>query len=409
MTTQRSGDIASIAVAFTNVRADQDYVADAVTYLVANDLSRLPNVYVISAEASFKYKPKDIDAKEMARKVAHELKVCYLLAGRVEKSDAIVRGEVQLIDAKEGREVCKEPFDLEFFELPIRVTKRVAARLGVEPPSPATQYSLNRSQAVTAVDLWMRGVALLLQSWTPERTLEAERLFSEVEVLDPGFPYLWAIFSIVLETLYLNRWRRGKADKEDRRNGKLAKNKALQLTPDDPLTYLAAGFVRRAEGDHEQALKDFDKAVTKNTSYAAAYVQKANELINLGRPWEAPGLVRFAILSLKLADQYLGSAYWVLGRAYFFMAEFSSAIPWLKKSVESRGDLTYNRIFLISAYALAGRRTDAIEALGYFNGRFPAYDVARIRANDRDVPNDNPVVMIGLRIRDIGLRLAGMR
>lgn len=408
MTIQIDGDTASIAVAFTNVRVDQDYVADAVTYLVANVLSRLPNVCVISAETSFKYKANGIDAKEMAQKVARELKVSYLLTGRVEKSDAIVRGEMQL-NAKDGSEVWKELVDLEIFDLPIRVTDAVATRLRIKPASPATQYSLNSPNAVRAVDLWMRGVALLLRRWTPERTLEAEKLFSQVEVLDPGLPYLWAIFSIVLETLYLNRWRNGRADKADRRSGKVAKNKALQFTPNDPLTYFAAGFVRRAEGDHEQALKDFDKAVTKNTCYAAAYIQKANELINLGRPWEAPVLVKFAIISLGLADQYLGSAYWVLGRAYFFMTEFMSAIRWLAKSVEKRGDLTYNRIFLISAYALAGRQTDAREALGYFNGRYPDYNVARVQANDRDVPNDNPVVMIGLRIRDVGLRLAGMR
>ena len=117
-------------------------------------------------------------------------------------------------------------------------------------------------------------------------------------------------------------------------------------------------------------MKDFDTAVTKNPSYATAYVQKANELINLGRPWEAPVLIKFAI-SLKMADQYLGFAYWVLGRAYFFMAEFSSAIPWLAKSVHKKDDLTYNRIFLISAYALAGRDTDAKKELDDFNGRYP--------------------------------------
>ena len=186
MTTQIGGDGVSIVVAFTNVRADQDYVADAVTYLVAKDLARLRDLSVISAETTYTYKAKDIDASDMAQKVAQELKVSHFLTGRVEKFDANVRAEVGLIDAA-GNEVWGEAFDLEIFDLPVRVTNGIAAQFHMHDFIPATQYSPKTPGSVTAVKLWMQGVALLLQGWTPRLTLKAEELFSQERSRTPIF------------------------------------------------------------------------------------------------------------------------------------------------------------------------------------------------------------------------------
>src|SRR6202008_2355803 len=93
--------------------------------------------------------------------------------------------------------------------------------------------------------------------------------------------------------------------------------------------HLAGGLLRRARGGHQGALEAFDRAVQLDPNSARAYAQKANQLVMVGRPKEAPPLVLKAI-ALSPRDPYAGTFYWVIGRAYFVMQNYDDAIVWLR-------------------------------------------------------------------------------
>jgi adenylate cyclase len=130
-------------------------------------------------------------------------------------------------------------------------------------------------------------------------------------------------------------------------------------------------------------------------------------LTNVGRPQEAPPLAEKAI-RLSPRDPSLGVFYWIIGRAYFFAHRYRDAIPWLRRSVDARPNLWYNRLYLVSAYALSDDEANARAALNEFNGRFAGYTLARVGMHEQEVPNRNPVVGAGLEQFHEGLRLAGM-
>jgi adenylate cyclase len=396
-----------VVLPFTNLGGlhDEDYFADAVTEDVTTDLSRLDGVFVIARETAFTFKGAAVDVRQLGR----ELNVCYVLEGSVRRVDTVVVTNIQLIDAKSGLHIWADRFDTnipDLVDLQNYITGRIGESLGIELIRTAGRAVAGEEPAdVDAVDLRMRGLALIMQSFTPEHSLAARRLFEEAVRRDPNEADAWSWLAFVLASDYLNRWNN--TGQPQLLRAQEAAQHAISIDSNLAQAYLAEGLIQRARGQHEAALIDFDRVLALDPNYAAAYAQKANELINLGRPAEAPQLVDRA-LALSPLDPFLGVFYWIIGRANFFFNDYREAIDWLAKSVELRPNLTYNRLYLVSAYALVGREPEARRALADFDERFPGYTVARIRANDKDIPNDNPVVRKALLQRDLGLRRAGM-
>jgi tetratricopeptide (TPR) repeat protein len=109
-------------------------------------------------------------------------------------------------------------------------------------------------------------------------------------------------------------------------------------------------------------------------------------------------------------DPSIGIFQWFIGRANFFAGRYEEAIPWLRKSVETRPNIWYNRLYLVSAYAHFGMPQAASHALDDFNRRFPSpvYTVAVVKAREDATPNDDPTVVAARKKFHDGLLSAGM-
>jgi adenylate cyclase len=220
-----------------------------------------------------------------------------------------------------------------------------------------------------------------------------------------GTAEAWATLANALICDHLNRWNPEKpANLGEAEN---AIQQALTIDRDLPLAHFVDGFVKRAKGDHEAALMAFDRALQLKPDFARAYAQKANELINVGRPQEAPPLVEKTI-ELNPRSPSLGMYYWIIGKAHFFAGNYSEAIKWLEKSIALRENLWYNRLYLISALAITGQRKQAEEALNDLNGKFGRYTLTRVASDELANPNSHEVIVAGRRSLHEGLRSAGM-
>jgi subtilisin len=154
-------------------------------------------------------------------------------------------------------------------------------------------------------------------------------------------------------------------------------------------------------------LTGFDRALQLKPDFARAYAQKANELINVGRPQEAPPMVEKAI-ELNPNSPSLGMYYWIIGKAHFFAGNYSESIKWLEKSIVLRGNLWYSRLYLISALAITGQNEKAKEGLNDLNAKFGQYTLTRVASDELANPNNHAVIIAGRRSLHEGLRSAGM-
>ena len=125
--------LSAVVLPFANLSndPDQQYFADGITEDLTTDLSRIPNMLVISRNSAFTYKDKPVNAKQIGR----ELGVRYLLEGSVQRSGKQVRVNAQLIGADADAHLWAERFDgdmTELFALQNEITSRIAISLNLE-------------------------------------------------------------------------------------------------------------------------------------------------------------------------------------------------------------------------------------------------------------------------------------
>src|SRR5262249_46008029 len=122
-----------VVLPFANLSDDpeQQYFADGVTGDLTTDLSRIPDMLVISRNTAFTYRNKPADTKQIGR----ELGVRYVLGGEVQRSGSRVRVTAQLIDAATDVHLWAERFDgaaSDMFSLQAEITGRIAVALDLE-------------------------------------------------------------------------------------------------------------------------------------------------------------------------------------------------------------------------------------------------------------------------------------
>jgi TolB-like protein/Flp pilus assembly protein TadD len=392
----------------------QDYFADAVTDDVTTDLSRLSDTVVISPGTAFTYKGKAVDPRQIGR----EFRVRYLLEGSIRKDGTNVQTNAQLVDTRTAAHIWADRFDTELAdlsELQDAITGRIASSLHIQLLQAEHRRAIaERPADPDAVDLRLHAMALLVAGPSPEHHLSARQFFEESLQRDPQSAESWSQLAGLLVNDYLNNWNEAKqspeAGKDLLRRAEKALEEALKIDPTVAAAHLADGFIRRARGDHQGALDAFDRAVQLDPNSARAYAQKANQLVMVGRAKEAPPLVLKAI-ALSPRDPYTGMFYWVIGRAYFVTQNYDDAIVWLRKAVEVRPTVWYNRAYLLAAYAHLGRhdQPEGRAALSDYNGGFSGYTVQRIRElYEKELPHTDPVIQASIQALYDGLQKAGV-
>jgi TolB-like protein/class 3 adenylate cyclase len=161
---------------------DQQYFADGITEDLTTDLSRIPNMLVISRNSAFTYKDKPVNAKQIGR----ELGVRYLLEGSVQRSGKQARVNAQLIGADADAHLWAERFDgdmAELFALQNEITSRIAIALNLEVISrEATRPTDNPD----ALDYVLRARAVMNKPRSPATLAAAIGLLERALSLDPG-------------------------------------------------------------------------------------------------------------------------------------------------------------------------------------------------------------------------------
>ncbi|HEV2185720.1 MAG TPA: winged helix-turn-helix domain-containing protein [Stellaceae bacterium] len=406
--TTRQAEKASILVLpFRNATSDpaQEYFTDAVTSDLTVDLSRMRDIVVISAATALTYKGSALDPRQIGR----ELGVRYLVVGSIARIGDLVRTNVQLLDAASGEQLWGDRFENRFVDLgglEDAITGRIAASLNIQLVR-AEGRRADQVPQPDALDLRLRATSLLFSSVAPEHTLATRQLLQRSAALDPSSAETWARLGDVIASDYLTNWN--DTGEEQLQEAEEAIRRALLIDPNHALAHLAHGIIQRARGEHYSALEAFSRAIELDRNFAWAYAQKGNQLILVGRPAEAPPFVEQAI-RLSPHDPSIGMFHWIIGRALFFTEEYQQAIPWFRKSVESRPNLWFNRLYLVSACALADMPDQATRALSEFNRRFsnPAYTLAVVEVRESATPNDDPTVVAARAKFHQGLLRAGM-
>jgi TolB-like protein len=338
-----------IVLPFANLSNDpgQQYFADGITGDITTDLSRIPDMLVISRNTAFTYRSKPVDTRQIGR----ELGVHYVLEGEVQRSGSRVRVTAQLIDAETDAHLWAERFigdagDL--FALQDEITNRIATALDLELVDAAAARPIERPDTR---DYILRGRAARLKPPSRENRAEAVDFFEQALALDRQSVAAQSWLAIALMARVLDFMADTAAADIERAEG-LAE-RALASAPRNSLARFAKGQVLRAQHRYDEAVHEYEAAIALNRNGANAYA-------HLGWCKFLTGSIDALIpaqeqaIRLSPRDPQIGLYYSRIGYAHLLRSRPGEAIVWLEKARNAAPALAYIRSRLASACALNG-------------------------------------------------------
>jgi TolB-like protein/DNA-binding SARP family transcriptional activator len=338
-----------VVLPFANLSNDpeQQYFADGITGNLTTDLSRIPDMLVISRNTAFTYRNKPVDTKQIGR----ELGVRYVLEGEVQRSGTRVRVTAQLIDAETDVHLWAERFDGDagdLFALQDEITNRIAVALDLElVGAEATRPTENRD----AQDYILRGRAVRLKPPSRENRTEAVLLFERALALDQDSAAAQSWLAIALTARVLDSMA-GTAAADIARAEDLA-GRALAALPRSSVARFAKGQVLRAQHRHDEAILEYEIVIALNRNWAHAYSHLGWCKFMAGSIEELIPAQEQAI-RLSPRDPQIGLFYSRIGCAHLLQSRLDEAIVWCERARNATPAHPQFRTFLAAANALKG-------------------------------------------------------
>jgi adenylate cyclase len=393
-----------VVLPFTNLSNDpgQDYFADGITEDLTADLARIAGSFVIAPSTARAY--KNVDPK----RAGGELGVRYVLDGSMRRTDTMVRINAHLIDALTTAEIWSERFDGEWtksMQLQDMITGRLARRLDLELTNEESRRAeRDRPNDPDAVDLAMRGWAVLNQPYSREQLAQSRALFERALQIDPGLPkaLIGLADALAMEVNY--RWSEAPADQLRRAQDIIGR--ALSVSPNDPMAHFVKGEIQRAEGRNiEIAVDEYEAAIALNPSLAPAYGALGGAKIRVGRSAEAFAPLERAI-QLSPRDPLLNIWYFYICHAHTHLAQFKATIDWCLRSIAVK-PFWIAYADLAASYAWTERESEAKAAVAELRKMRPNYTVTQW-LGDGNGWSDNPIFLAEFQRIAEGLRKAGL-
>jgi len=378
--------------------ASQEYFADGMTDELITDLGQISALRVISRTSVMPYK----GTRKPLPQIARELSVDAVVEGTVLRSGGQVRITAQLIEASADKHLWAHSYqgDLrDTLALQNEVARAIAEQIRINL-TPQEAAVLRGSKVVNpeAYEDYLKG-RYFWNKRTADGLKTAIDYFNQAVEKDPN--YAQAYTGLADSYALSGDWEYGvMAPKEAFPRAKAAAAKALELDNNlgEAHTSLAFSF-DVFDWDWASADREFKRAIELNPGYATAHHWYAWHLIVLGQNDEAIAEMRKAenldplslIISADIADALLiaghydesmqqsrktlemdpnfALAHYQLGQAWVQKRMYNKAIAELQKAIELSGNNSLFASNLAYAYAVSGRKDEAVKILNDLKNR----------------------------------------
>ena len=342
---------------FVNLSGDreQEYLADGITEDIITALTRFRWLFVIARNSSFAYKDRSLDAKQ----IAQELGVEYLIEGSVRKSGQKIRISAQLVDARSGKHIWAERYDLELtdvFAIQDEIAERVAG--AIEPEllkTEGAQAAARHTGNITAWDIVRRGTWHFHQV-TCDNHLKARELFRQAAELDPELPegHLW--LGRVNAGLVAYGWSDNRA--ADLREGTEAALKAVQLDERNPYAHYSLAIVSAYANQFEQSISAARKAIEISPSFALGHLVLGMAVLFSGRASDAISPLEYG---LRLSPHDSQGFFWLnaLALARLFSGHAEAGLEAAARALQVRPNWPTSLEVLVCCHAALGKWGEA--------------------------------------------------
>lgn len=346
----------SVAVMpFLNMSNSEDmgYLGDGLAEEILNLLSRLSELNVAARTASFYFRDKDVDLRD----IADRLGVAHVLEGSVRRDGRHVRVTAQLVETASGFQVWSAAYDRDMgglLALQEDIARSVVESLQVVLSEQSSEL-LTREYEVEAVsyDYYLHGRDYLRKPMDESNLKSAVSFFRRALEVSTDFADAWAgLCDGLLKQYEINRRSAEFVE------GESACRQALALDREAVSVYIALGNLYRVSGKHAQALEAFNSALSLNPAAVDAYRGRGNTFAAMNQPAQVESDLTMAV---DLQPNFWG-AYNDLAAYYFETGQFERAIPLLQRvaSLNPDSETAWNN--LGAAFYMIGEPGQAAQA-----------------------------------------------
>jgi serine/threonine protein kinase/tetratricopeptide (TPR) repeat protein len=262
---------------------EQEFFADGLAEDLIARLSLWRSFPVISRNATFDYKGRSVDTKQLAR----ELGARYVVQGSVRKAGNRVRIAAQLSDASTGRQDWAATFDRELTDV-FAVQDEISEAIAASMMGDLHRVELVRTQrrepgSLEAWELYQRALPLI-NRFTREDMAAARALLERATALDPEFAAALARLGEACFWQMVNGWV--EEPSELLAHALRLTRRAVAADPREPVAHLVHALVLITSGDATGAVESCRRAVELNPSFPMGLSYLAYVLHMTGHPPE---------------------------------------------------------------------------------------------------------------------------
>jgi adenylate cyclase len=324
-------------------------------------LSKIPELFVISRNSTFKYKGKPIEVRQIAK----DLGVRYVLEGSVQRSGERLRVTAQLIDALKGYHVWSEKYDRKLQDLFIvqdDITLKIVVAMQVELTEGEQAQVRHQTENLQAWSLAVKAHGHF-ETYRKDDNAKARELFERSVKLDPRYAYAWTYlgWTYWIDAVYYHMYY---DRKESLENAEKMAQMALMINDKSSDAYALLSGVYLAQGKHDDAVSAGHKAISLDPNSSENHAIVAITMQNVG---DGKAVVALINQAMRL-DPYFPPWYWYrLGIGYRLLGRYEESVAALKKRVDiaEKANKPNFGIYLSLAttYSMMGRLEEARTAV----------------------------------------------
>ena len=352
-----------VVLPFANLSGDpaQDYLVDALTDGLTTSLARSPENFVIARNTAMTFKGKPVDAKAIGK----DLSVRYVLEGSVQPSGDRMRVNAQLIDAGSGAHLWADQFDTpraDLLQTQDAIVARLANTLNFQLIY-AEGARVNRTPAANrdAEDLALQCSAGMWKAGPIGKEADAAfALCEQALAIDPN--NVRALTALGNKFWFPAALGLSSDPKGDFERADELESKALALDPNDTWAHSLKGWILLAHGRNEEAVAEFERALTLDASFADADVGLGFDYMRLGEFDKSFEYFDKAIWASP-HDPWLAHFYGGKAFANFGLKNYDQSIEWARRAIAINPNIANMHLNLVAALALTKHGAEAREAL----------------------------------------------
>ena len=355
----------------------EEYFSDGLTEDLIHALSLQSFFRVLSRNATFSFKGKNLSTRLIAR----EIDATYLIQGSVRRAGHKIRVAVELIAPETGEQLWANRYDNDIgdlFAMQDELTTSLSAAIAPEIFRAEASAPARSSADPTAWDRFLKGLSHYYRHTKTDFGASID-LFRQAIVLDPSLSIARSYLGTIMVQGVQYGWL--KSTSQLWAEAMNLAESAVRLDPRSSFAFALLSYMHAMDGKHDAAMEAAKRSVELNPhDMGARGILGIAHFVSGNHP-QAIELFSMAVQRGNSDPRYKWAA--MLAFAHYMLGQYDASLSWAREAMY----LTPNHLQVLSVRAATlaqmGRADEAAKATELLLSGFPSLTVERHLRNFR--------------------------